>query len=230
MNLTRRFFAVSAALLLVAPLGVAAQKKPAVDWTKTVVATSEGGFRMGNPKAPVKLVEYGSLTCPHCKHFAESGMTPLKAYVRTGKVSFEYRNYVLNGIDLAATLVARCGGAARFFPAIDKFYATQNQWVAKISGMPDAEKEKIRALAEGPRLDRLATIGGMKALAAPLGITPAQSTKCLSDPAGLKRVLGMVEAGQAFGVQGTPTFFVNGSRVNAGDWPSLEPHIKSAGG
>ena len=71
---------------------------------------------MGNPKAKVKLVEYGSLTCPHCRHFAETGMVPLKAYVKSGKVSFEYRNYILNGIDVAATLVARCGGAAALLP------------------------------------------------------------------------------------------------------------------
>lgn len=230
MILTRRLFAVSAALFLVSPVGAAAQRKPAIDWTKTVVATSEGGFRMGNPKAAVKLVEYGSLTCPHCKHFAESAMTPLKAYVRSGKVSFEYRNYILNGIDVAATLVARCGGAPRFFPLVDKFYATQTQWVGKISGMPAAEKEKIRALAEGPRLDRLATVGGLKAMAAPLGVTPAQSSKCLNDPAALKRILDMAETGRARGVQGTPTFFVNDAEVSAGDWPGLEPHLKRAGG
>ncbi|MEA3079375.1 MAG: hypothetical protein QOF05_783, partial [Sphingomonadales bacterium] len=43
--------------------------KPKVDWARTVVATPEGGFRMGNPSAKVKLVEYGSLACPHCRHF-----------------------------------------------------------------------------------------------------------------------------------------------------------------
>ena len=231
MNLSRRLFAAIAVVFVISPAGAAPTKKTvAVDWTKTVSATAEGGFRMGNPKAPVKLVEYGSLTCPHCRHFAENAVNPLKAYVRSGKVSFEYRNYILNGIDVAATLVARCGGASRFFPVVDKFYATQTQWVTRISGMPAAEKEKIRTLAEGPRLDRLATVGGLKALAAPLGITPAQSTKCLNDPAALQRILDMVEAGRALGVQGTPTFFVNDAEVSAGDWSTLEPHLKRAGG
>ena len=230
MKLTNGLLAAGATLLLVGPAAAAPQKKAAVDWTRTVVATAEGGFRMGNPKAPVKLVEYGSLTCSHCRHFAESAMTPLKAHVRSGKVSFEYRNYVLNGIDVAATLVARCGGAARFFPVVDKFYATQSSWIDKVNGLSAAQKSELRALAEGPRLDRVATAGGMKALAAPLGVTPAQSTKCLTDPAGLQRILGMVEAGRALGVQGTPTFFVNGRKVDAGDWSTLEPHLKSAGG
>jgi len=62
----------------------------AVDWTKTVVDTPDGGFRMGNPKAKITIVEYGSLTCPHCRHFAETAMKPLLGqYVRTGKASSE---------------------------------------------------------------------------------------------------------------------------------------------
>ena len=55
--------------------------------------TPEGGFRMGNPAAPIKLVEYGSLACPHCRHFEETGYKPLlQTYVRTGRVSYEFRN------------------------------------------------------------------------------------------------------------------------------------------
>src|SRR3546814_9181159 len=74
------------------PLGIAAvpaaQAEAAKDWTKTVARTPEGGFRVGNPDAPVKLVEYGSLTCDHCAHFAEEA-TPklLGQYVRSGRVS-----------------------------------------------------------------------------------------------------------------------------------------------
>jgi protein-disulfide isomerase len=229
LNLTRRLFAAGAALLLFSP-AAAAPKKQAPDWTRTVVATADGGFRMGNPDARVKLVEYGSLTCPHCRHFAVAAMVPLKAYVRSGKVSFEYRNYVLNGIDVAATLVARCGGPARFFPVVDKLYATQADWVAKISGLPEAEKDKIRALSDGQRLVRLAEVGGIQKLAEAHGLPAAQANKCLADPAGMDRLGSIHEAAQALGVQGTPTFFVNGAKVDAGDWPSLEPHLKRAGG
>ena len=69
---------------------------------------------MGNPDAPVKLVEYGSLTCPHCADFAAAGDASRwsRNYVRSGRVSFEYRNFVLNGIDVAATLLARCAAPA----------------------------------------------------------------------------------------------------------------------
>ena len=222
--------AAAAALLIVSPAAAVPQKKAATDWSRTVVATPDGGFRMGNPKAKVRLIEYGSLTCPHCRHFAETGNGPLKAYVKSGKVSFEYRNYILNGIDIAATLVARCGGPRRFFPIVDKLYATQTSWVGRITGLPADEKQKIAELADGPRMVRVADVGGIKALAASLGLPPAQADKCLADTAAMARLEQMVEKGRSFGVEGTPTFFVNGVRVNAGDWPSLEPFIKKAGG
>ena len=93
---------------------------------------------MGNPAAKVKLVEYGSLTCGHCATFAKAGMAPLVGtYVRSGKVSYEYRNFVLNGLDVAATLVARCGGPGRFFPVADTLYATQDQWMGRVSDLTD---------------------------------------------------------------------------------------------
>ena len=90
---------------------------PARDWSRIAVPTNEGGIRMGNPAAKVKLVEYGSLACPHCRHFAETGYGPLvQKYVRTGRVSYEYRNLMLNAPDIAVTLLTRCAGAANFFP------------------------------------------------------------------------------------------------------------------
>jgi protein-disulfide isomerase len=185
---------------------------------------------MGNPKAKVKLVEYGSLTCPHCRHFAETGTAPLRAYVKSGKVSFEYRNYILNGIDVAATLVARCGGAARFFPVVDRFYLNQSVWVGKITALSDADKEAIKAMSDVDRLKRLAEVGGMVQMAAASGITPAQSAKCLADPTGIDRLVGFVEGGRALGVRGTPTFFINGTKSEVGEWSDLETQIKQAGG
>ena len=110
--------------------------------------TPDGGFVMGNPKAKVTIVEYGSLTCPHCRHFAETAYKPLVSeYVRTGKVSYEFRSLILNGIDLAATLVARCGGPSHFFPMTEKLYATQPTWIGKIT---DARDREAQRLAAGP--------------------------------------------------------------------------------
>ena len=105
----RLIFALAAAAMpVVAAQASAATAKPAarIDWTRTFAVTPAGGFRMGNPKAKVSLIEYGSLTCPHCRHFAQTGVKPLiQNYVRSGKVSYEYRSLVLDGTDLTATLV-----------------------------------------------------------------------------------------------------------------------------
>jgi protein-disulfide isomerase len=203
--------------------------KPA-DWSRTVVATPEGGFRMGNPAARVKLIEYGSLTCPHCAAFNMEAKVPLAPKIRSGAVSYEFRTYVLNGIDAAATLLARCAGPVGFFRAADRFYVTQSGWVGKVSGMPEEQKAELRNLPEGQRLVRLAEIGGMLPLAAQAGLPAARAKACLADPAGLRRIGEIGQAAVDLGVQGTPTFFLNGRNIGVHDWASLEPLIRQAGG
>lgn len=203
---------------------------PARDWTRTVVMTPEGGFRMGNPAARVKLVEYGSLTCGHCAAFAQQGEAPLKAYVRRGTVSYEFRNYVLNGIDVTATLLARCSGPTGFFPMIHRLYTTQNQWVGRISGLSEAQKQALSALPERQRLTRLAQVGGLTQVAALHGVTPARASQCLVDHAGIERLNQIGEAASALGVGGTPTFFINGANIGTHTWSTLEPILRESAG
>jgi len=212
---------------LAAPANKAAAAK---DWSRTVVMTPEGGFRMGNPAAKVKLVEYGSLTCPHCADFSKSASGPIAAAVKSGKLSFEYRSMVLNGIDAAATLLARCGGPTRFFAISGKMFATQEQWLSKISGVPKAEQDKTMALPVPERLARVAELGGLTQLAAQSGVTPDEARKCLTDPAAHQRLGQMYEAATALGIEGTPAFFINGNKVHAHDWAELQPLIRKAGG
>ena len=81
---------------------------PGQSWADMVLKTPEGGYRMGNPAAPIKLVEYGSLTCPHCAEVAEKGSAELRdQYVASGRVSFEFRNFVRDPVDLAAAMLTR---------------------------------------------------------------------------------------------------------------------------
>jgi protein-disulfide isomerase len=222
--------ALAAAVAIPAAAAAPARNSSAVDWSTRVAATPEGGFRMGNPAAPVKVVEYGSLTCPHCADFARASKAPLTARVRTGRVSYEFRNFILNGIDVTATLLARCNGPSSFFPLTDAFFATQAQWVGKISGIPQAQKEQLKALPEGQRLGRLADIGGLTEMAARGGVTPQRGKACLASSATLQRLGEMAEAADAAGVHGTPTFFINGRNVGVQDWPGLEALIRQAGG
>jgi protein-disulfide isomerase len=232
--------AVAAALGLllasVAAVGAKPAAKPAApaaktDWTRTFSVTTEGGFRMGNPKAKIAVVEYGSLTCPHCRHFAQTAVKPLlDQYVRTGKASYEFRPYVLNGIDLAATLVARCNGPAHFFPMAEQLYATQPDWIGRIAKLPDDAQNKLNALPRGEMMVGVAKAAGLLPVAASHGIPPAKAQLCLKDDKAAARLAEIEKAAIDNGVKGTPGFFVNGKQVAAYDWPSLVPFLKEAGG
>ena len=210
-------------------VGGAAPPKP-VDWTKRVAASTDGGFVMGNPNAKVTLVEYGSLTCPHCRNFAATGLKSLtNNYIRTGKVRFEFRNYILNGYDLSASVIARCAGAGRFFLVAEAMYATQEQWIGTIRATPRERLEAVEALPDNKKLAAMADIAGFRQIAAAKGIPTAAANKCLANPANAERLVAMTNAaGDKYGVSGTPTFFLNGSRVNGNDWPSVEAAIKTA--
>jgi protein-disulfide isomerase len=212
----------------------AAPKAVAHDWSRTIVLTPEGGFRMGNPAAKVKVVEYGSLACPHCRHFEETGYKPLvQKYVRTGQVSYEFRNLLLNGPDIAVSLLTRCSGPANFFPMSEVVYAKQPQWEDKIqqavSGLSDAQKAEMEKMTDQQRIVRYAELGGLEQLGARFGVTPARARQCLSDPKSLQRLLYMTAAANKAGVDHTPTFFVNGKVTDAATWEQLEPLIRQAG-
>jgi protein-disulfide isomerase len=216
-----------AAALCVAPTVSAAKPAPARDWSRTVVATPEGGFRMGNPAAPVKLVEYGSLACPHCRHFEQTGYKPLVlGYVRTGKVSYEFRNLLLNAPDIAVSLLAHCAGPAGFFPMSEAVYATQPQWLEKVGGLSDAQKAEMDKMTDAQRIVRFGEIAGFPQIAARFGVTPARARQCLADPKGLQRLLNMTKAAEDAGIDHTPTFLINGKVTDAATWEQLEPQLK----
>jgi protein-disulfide isomerase len=232
----KRVVSALAASLALALIPTAAQAKPAAkaavahDWTHVFSVTPDGGYRMGNPKARIAIVEYASLTCPHCRHFAETGMKPITSqYVRTGKASYEFRSYILNGIDQAATLLARCNGPAHFFPTAEQLYIMQPEWVAKVGELPEAEWDKLSALPPGELRFGIARAGGLLPIAAAHGIPAAKAEACLKDDAAAEALTKMAQAATDRGVQGTPTFLVNGKQVDAHDWATLEPFLKDAG-
>ena len=217
-----------AAALAAAP-AAAALGQP-TDWRSTVVATADGGMAIGNPKAKVSLVEYGSMTCPHCREFASDGVPPLIAnYVKSGKVRFEFRNFVLNGYDLAASLVARCAGPKRFFAATERIFAEQSKWIARIQATPPARMEAAKALPADKQIAAMAGIAGLKPLGVASGIPAARIDQCLADKGQAEQLMAFArKAGAEQGVKGTPTFFLNGTRVDAHNWATLEPLVKKA--
>lgn len=222
--------AIAAASCLAA-VPAAAKAAPARDWSRVVVATPEGGFRMGSPNAKVKLIEYGSLACPHCRHFEETGFGPLvQTYVRTGRVSYEFRNFLLNAPDISISLLAHCAGASKFFPMSQVVFSTQPQWEDKIANLSADQRAEIDKLSDTDRIVRLAEIAGFPQLAAHFGVTPARARQCLADPKGLERLLDITKSAEDAGIAHTPTFIINGKASDAATWEQLEPELKKADG
>jgi protein-disulfide isomerase len=209
------------------------------DWTTVVSATDAGGFMMGNPDAPVKLIEYGSLTCPHCREFDESGTGTLIAkYVKSGQVSYEFRNYVRDAFDLAASLIARCNGAKGFFPLSRALYKDQLVWTGKVQSVPREQLQQLDSLPPEQVPLQAAKFAGLPDWAAVRGIAPARSAQCLTNKAEIDRLVEVTgnATNQYPDFPGTPTFIINGKMADLGPvtaaqvWPTLEGKIRAAMG
>jgi protein-disulfide isomerase len=195
-----------------ASIAVATSAAPAKpNWLTTFTVTDQGAHVVGNPAAPDKVVEYLSYTCSHCAAFEAKDAPVLKTqYVATGKASLEIRNMVLNAYDLTAAVLARCGGKDRFFGNQKHLMATQSVWIGKSGNISAATKAKLQAEDYHGFMAGAYTELGLAPIMQQRGITPVQAKVCLADKASLKAVLDMTDAGAALGVQGTPSFLVNG--------------------
>ena len=198
------------------------------DWTQIVVRTPEGGFRMGNPNAPVKVIEYLSLTCPHCAEFAAQGGERLfQTYVRNGRVSIEYRNYTLNGYDLAAAFLSRCASPREYFNMTHYLLAHQAQWMGRMQALTDAQRAELRAMTPIQAMQRLAQMLGLDAIASRHGITPARQRACLADQSALDRIGTLMETARSqHRVSGMPTFVINGALAQTNTWAVIEPLLR----
>lgn len=212
------------------------QARPAAtNWENVVVATPEGGFRQGNPNAPVKLIEYGSRTCPTCYLFAKEGVGPLRSdYIATGRVSYEFRDYLVHGApDFALALLNQCVGTQRFFPVLDAIYANQPVFESRLMAMVKNERAKLEAWQQLPppqMATRFAEGLGMIAFLQAHGLPEARARQCLADKTLIERVAKTnADAANIHGVESTPTFFVNGRQVRAASWQYLIPELRAAG-
>ena len=204
------------------------------DWSTVVSQTAEGGFLMGNPNAAVKLVEFGSMTCPHCADFDEEAMKPLtENYVKSGRVSLEFRNYVRDPFDVAASLVARCGGTTSFFGLTRGLFADQTEWIARIQSADPAAMQQIQSLPPQQQFGEIAKIAGFQDWAAVRGLPADKTASCLANQAEVDRLVQMQnDAVSSYDIPGTPAFLLNGELVKiepgASVWSQVESQIKSA--
>jgi len=146
---------------------------------------------LGNPEAPITIVEYASLTCPHCAHFANDVLPELKKkWIDPGKVKLILRDFPLDEPALRAAMIARCAPPDRFYAYVDTLFAAQEKWVM------------ARDYREA--LSRLVKLGGM---------SKDEFDNCLSDTALENKIVeGRLVASKELDVNSTPTFFINGTK------------------
>ena len=209
-----------------------ANPPPGGTWADVVNATSDG-FMMGNPSAEVKLIEIASLSCPHCKAFEDEGAAALiEKYVKPGRVSWEFRTYLIHGpLDMPANLIVACNGTKSFFPLVQALYKDQANWIARLEAVPQEQVAQVQNLPTNQTFVQLASLGGLQDWAAARGVPQAKSNQCLSDQ---KRIDHQVQITSNVNEQypefaGTPSFVINGKMLEkTGTWEKLQPQLDAA--
>jgi protein-disulfide isomerase len=168
-----------------------------------------GDLAEGADNAPVTIVEYASMTCPHCAHFHETTYPEMKKkYIDTGKVRFIFREFPLDALAAAGSMLARCAGKDKYFPMIDTLFSQQKEWVVQKPLQP------------------------MLAIAKQAGFTQETFDQCLANQQMLDGIeASRTRAAQKFNVNSTPTFFINGKIFRGALTPEeldtqLAPYLK----
>jgi protein-disulfide isomerase len=170
--------------------GMIAPANAAAD-DELLVAGPLGEMTLGDPNAPVTVIEYASLTCSHCAHFHETTFTPFKEkYIDPGKVYFIFREFPLDALATSAFVLARCVPEGGYFPFVDSLFRQQRNW----------------AFSDDPA-------GALFNIAKQAGFTQESFKACLTNQEILDGVNWVRNrGGEELGVSATPTFFINGNK------------------
>ena len=161
-----------------------------------VMLASDGGLGtgvydddtyQGVSDAPIVLIEYASLTCPHCAAFHEEGYPELKEYIDAGQLAYVYRDFPLDGAAYRAALSARCLQGDAFFGALDALFTNQRDW--RGGGSEDDLAREISALT---------------------GQTEYEYKACVGDTANQQKLIERYNTAIDLGVDGTPRIYING--------------------
>ena len=169
------------------------------------IGEKPGDMALGDPDAPVTLIEYFSLTCPHCEWFHKNIYNQLKPeYVDTGRLRYIARDFPLNMPAVHAAILARCAGRDRYFTFVDVLFQTFDDWVRSSDHM-----------------EKLAQIGELG------GVSRDRFEDCLADTDLENSIFQLMASAQAeYDVNSTPTVIVNGERYEGKmDFDSLARHI-----
>jgi len=183
---------------------------PEVDQAELAKAGPAGDIVLGSDKAPVTVIEYASMTCPHCAHFSTTTFPELqKRYIDTGKVRFIFREFPLDALAAAGFMLARCAGKDKFMPIVETLFAKQPEWMVQ------------------------KPIGPLQTIAKQFGFTEQSFDQCLANQKVLDGIQAVRDhAATKLGVNSTPTFFINGKKL-VGDQSietmakDIDPYLKS---
>lgn len=204
--------------------------QPGPRWDQTITMTQQGFPVMGNPAAPVKVVEFISFTCPHCADFSAESNAPLQlGLVRQGKVSLELRPFIRISIDEIPSLLALCGDKSRYFPNEAALLGAQKTWFRKPAD-PGYEA-RWQALENNKSAQRkvIAQDLGLYKIMLARGYTAKQLDTCLADEAKLQWLNEQTNyAGTTLHVEGTPSFLINDVLQPVYAWEPLKPLIETA--
>ncbi|MHA1517908.1 MAG: DsbA family protein [Alphaproteobacteria bacterium] len=187
-----------AALVVIAALGLsgcggaAGPTDTAVPLQEQILEPGPLGEReYGNPRAPVTIIEYASLTCPHCRNFHANVFPKLnRQYIETGKVRYIIREFPIGRTAGMAAMATRCVPKSQYLPLVEAYLARQREWVSQ-EVRPDA----IYGVAKSS------------------GMSRAAFDKCLSNQTIIDGLNEVKQRGRKYGVIGTPTLFINGQKL-----------------
>ncbi len=169
---------------------VASAQDEQVNVADLLTPGSLGEKVMGPADAKVSVVEYASMSCPHCAHFDATTFGDFKVkYIDSGKVRYVFREFPLNAPALAVAMLARCAPADKYFDIVHTFFRTQDQWLY-------VDDVKAGILKE----------------AAQFGFTEQSFDACVKNQSLFAALKAVQDRGSAFGVHATPTFFINGKK------------------
>jgi protein-disulfide isomerase len=201
-------------------------------WSDVAAVTADGGLLIGNPEAPIKVIEFASLTCGGCAAFsADSGEALKKDFVDTGRVSFEIRHFLRNPIDLLAASVIQCAPVDRQYPLIDNVFANQAELFAGAETGGEAAQAAMGNQADPQRFVKAASALGISTMFQSRGMAADQVKSCLGNAAGVEKLVAANNKWlETFEIAGTPTFVVNG-QVAEGitSWAALRDRLRTLG-
>ena len=222
--------AVRTAILAAAALLLSGAAPKTVAWNTTVVLTAAGGHLIGNPAAPIKLVEYVNYTCAQCATFMIQSEAALQiGYVSSGKLSVELRHLVPGPVDLAAAMLANCGPPAKFALNHASLMRSQASWRQTFERAGTAQKQRWVTGSLLTRNRAIASDLHWFELMEARGYDRLTTEKCLADQAVANRIGEQSKAGYASGITLPLSFTLNGTLLDTvHTWSELRPQIDAS--